>query len=85
MERKMLELKAEEAGFTRSNKKNEWKASKRGIQIILTIDEQEKFPKYTTPTELIVNSAIMHFTGFDTALKASQLMLNYASMERPTS
>ena len=72
-----LEGRANNIGFDKK-KKNQWVANRRGINIILTIDEKERTPRYTTPTELIVNSAIMSFNGFDSALKASEVLLNNA-------
>ena len=76
----MLELEAERIGF-KPHKKNQWIANKRGIRILMSIDEEENFPRYTSPTELIINSAIINFNGFDTALKAAEVLLNHASLE----
>ena len=72
-----LEGQAVNIGFSKQ-KRTQWVAKRRGINIILTIDEKEKSPRYTTPTELIVNSAILSFNGFDSALKASEVLLNNA-------
>lgn len=78
----MLELEAERIGF-KPHDKNQWIAIKRGLRILISIDEKENFPRYTTPTELIINSAIINFNGFDTALKAAEVLLNHASMDAP--